>query len=267
MDNKKKIVVLGALNPAGLLVRDVLRALGVPVLAVDRDIVSAVGPTETVEQSDYSDPREMDDMCRGADVVISVAGLGKPLDQGNDLTNAINAISAIYEAARINGVRRVIGCSPDAVVGLYRRSAVLDHLSLPRPDSRRGVAGALQESIASLYAYKHGISALCIRMGSLAPEPSDERMLSTWISPDDFRRLIRMALTADYCYEVVYGVSANTRGWWDNSNAKRLGYRARDNAELYADRLLDNRSSDMVLNVLQGATASEGFSGDLKRIP
>lgn len=267
MHNKKKTLVLGALNPAGLLVREVLRGLDVPVLAVDRDLVTPISPNERVEQSDYYDPRDMDALCRGADVVISVAGLGTPLDQGNDLTNAINAISGIYEAARINGVRRVIGCSPDAIVGLYRRSAVLDHLSLPRPESRRGVAGAIQESIASLYAYKHGISALCIRMGSLAPEPADERMLSTWISPDDFRRLIRVALMADYCYEVVYGVSANTRGWWDNSNAKRLGYRPRDNAERFADRLPDGRSSDMVLNVLQGASASEGFSGDLRRIP
>ncbi|WP_181708436.1 NAD-dependent epimerase/dehydratase family protein [Chthonobacter rhizosphaerae] len=267
MTNNKKILVIGATNAAGLLARDTLRCTGAQVVAVDSDIANAISKSEIVRPLDLTDLRAVDAMCRGVDLIVNMAGMGSPMDSGNDLTNAISAISNIFEAARINGVKRVVAAAPDAVVGLYRRSAVLDHLSLPRPDSRRGVAGAMQESIAALYAYKHDVTALCIRMGTLAPEPANERALSTWISPDDFRRLIRMGITADYCFEVVYGVSANTRGWWDNSNAIRLGYRPQDNAEVFAEALRGDRPADMVTTVLQGSRASEGFSGDLKRIP
>ena len=33
---------------------------------------------------------------------------------------------------------------------------------------------------------------------------------------------------------VVYGISANTRGWWDLTGARALGYAPRDDAERFA---------------------------------
>ena len=51
---------------------------------------------------------------------------------------------------------------------------------------------------------------------------------------DDFARLVTVGLEADYTFEVVYGVSRNTRTFWDNANAYRLGYDPKDNAETYA---------------------------------
>jgi hypothetical protein len=39
-------------------------------------------------------------------------------------------------------------------------------------------------------------------------------------------------------FEVVYGVSGNTRTWYENSNAERLGYRPQDNSESYAAEVL-----------------------------
>jgi uronate dehydrogenase len=36
----------------------------------------------------------------------------------------------------------------------------------------------------------------------------------------------------------VWGVSANTRSWWDNSGAGRLGYQPTQNAEDYAAEIL-----------------------------
>ena len=48
---------------------------------------------------------------------------------------------------------------------------------------------------------------------------------------------MEVGLTAWYRYEIVYGVSANTRSFWDNANAERLGYRPQDNAEAWAAAL------------------------------
>ena len=76
-----------------------------------------------------------------------------------------------------------------------------------------------------------------MRIGSCLPEPTNARMLATWQSYDDFARLVTVGLEADYHYEIVYGVSRNTRSWWDNANAYRLGYDPKDNAEVFAKEL------------------------------
>ena len=49
--------------------------------------------------------------------------------------------------------------------------------------------------------------------------------------------MLDAGLEADYVYEIVYGVSANPRSWWDNSNAERLGYAPQDSAEPYAEEV------------------------------
>ena len=77
-------------------------------------------------------------------------------------------------------------------------------------------------------------AASALRIGSCLPKPDNKRALSTWLSHADFVRLVQVGLTADYVHEIVYGVSKNTRSWWDNSAAYRLGYEPQDNAEVYA---------------------------------
>ena len=47
---------------------------------------------------------------------------------------------------------------------------------------------------------------------------------------------VHAALTApDVGFAVVYGISANTRAWWDLAPARALGYLSVDDAEEYAD--------------------------------
>ena len=48
----------------------------------------------------------------------------------------------------------------------------------------------------------------------------------------------------DIRFEVVYGMSDNERAWWDNSNARRLGYAPRDRSEDYAAKVLSEHSAD-----------------------
>jgi uronate dehydrogenase len=50
----------------------------------------------------------------------------------------------------------------------------------------------------------------------------------------------------------VYGVSANTRSFWENSAASFLGYAPKDNAENWADEVLAGPPEDPVAAQFQG---------------
>ena len=43
--------------------------------------------------------------------------------------------------------------------------------------------------------------------------------------------------TPDPGFAVLYGTSANTRGWWDLEPGRALGYEPQDDAETFADRI------------------------------
>ncbi|MBA3781705.1 MAG: NAD(P)-dependent oxidoreductase, partial [Nocardioides sp.] len=65
--------------------------------------------------------------------------------------------------------------------------------------------------------------------------PEDTRALSTWLSHDDCVRMVDAALTTPAPgYAVLYGISANTRAWWDLEPGRLLGYEPLDDAEQYA---------------------------------
>jgi len=58
------------------------------------------------------------------------------------------------------------------------------------------------------------------------------RNLSTWLSHDDCVRMVEAALTATAPgFAVLYGVSRNTRAWWDLEPGRALGYEPQDDAE------------------------------------
>jgi uronate dehydrogenase len=87
---------------------------------------------------------------------------------------------------------------------------------------------------------RYGLEVVCLRIGSWKQYPTSVRELSTWISPADGVRLLAAALTAPGVgFAVVYGISANTRAWWDLAPARALGYLSVDDAEEYADRIPD----------------------------
>src|SRR3712207_4688949 len=65
-------------------------------------------------------------------------------------------------------------------------------------------------------------------------------MLATWLSPADQVSLVDAALRAPAPgFAVVWGVSANTRNWWDLTAARALGYDPQDDAEPYAEALVE----------------------------
>ena len=47
----------------------------------------------------------------------------------------------------------------------------------------------------------------------------------------------KINLAGQNCHTVIYGVSDNETGWWDNSKAAHLGFKARDSADVQRPRV------------------------------
>lgn len=214
-----------------------------------------------VHVGDLSDPSFVATLFSDGNVraVIHLAGYPREADWEDLLEPNIRSSINIWEAARKSGVDRILYASSNHAVGLYPRSELIDAEVVPKPDSRYGLTKVFCEQMGFLYARKFGVRSFSIRIGSFLPEPTTSRSLATWISYEDMVRLVRVGLIAPYTHQIVYGVSNNTRSFWDNRDALRLGYAPRDNAEDYAHLLPAKDSDDEVAEKFQGGPyASEG---------
>jgi len=208
-----------------------------------------------------------DELLVGVDACVHLAAQALEGDWPTVLHSNIIAGINLWEAARKEGTKRILFASSNHAIGFWPRTETLDHTTPAKPDSRYGLSKAFGEDLGLYYANKHGIACFSMRIGSCYPEPADARMLSTWLSYRDFCQLIEVGLTADYRYEIVYGVSANKRSWWDNANAHRLGYRPQDNAEDYAAEVEKKITGTALDQRFQGGGfISPDFTGDPDRI-
>jgi uronate dehydrogenase len=115
------------------------------------------------------------------------------------------------------------------------------------------------EALLSLYVDRYGIDAVSTRIGSFLQQPESVRGLSTWLSHDDAVRMFDAALTApDPGFAVLYGVSANTRGWWDLEPGRALGYDPQDDAEAFADQI----TADAAQDAAEGAHVGGPYATD-----
>ena len=169
-------------------------------------------------------------LTRGMDAVIHLAGISAEADWSRLIPANLAGPAYLWDACVGNGVDRVLFASSNHAVGMYPVENRIDHNAPPRADSRYGVTKAFGEQLAALYAAKTPVRGFCIRIGSCFETATAKRHLMTYQSYADFNRLIEVGLTADYRYEIVYGLSDITDGYWDNSNALRLGYAPQDHA-------------------------------------
>jgi uronate dehydrogenase len=140
----------------------------------------------------------------------------------------------LYEAARRHGVKRIVYASSNHATGFYGTDQVISPSDPVRPDTLYGLSKTWGENIARLYFDRYGIETACLRIGSAFAEPRDLRMLATWLSYDDLERLVHACLTAPRVgHTIIYGVSRNSRCFWDNTSAGHIGYAPQDSADDY----------------------------------
>ncbi|HTE59229.1 MAG TPA: NAD(P)-dependent oxidoreductase [Solirubrobacteraceae bacterium] len=229
----RRVLLTGAAGSIATAVRPVLRELAADVVLTDRVDVAAVEPGERFARAELEDPAPWDGLAAGCDAIVHLGAVPDeaPFDvlAGPNLRGAFH----VYEAARRAGVRRVVVASSGRATGFYRVGERLDGGVTPRPDGLYAATKAFSEALGRMYADKFGLEVVALRIGTFEERPRTTRDLSTWLSHDDARRLVRVALTGPVDgFVCVYGVSANTRGWWDLPPS--LGYVPLDDAEDYA---------------------------------
>lgn len=259
-----RLLITGAAGRLGKMLRQNL-AGHYPILRLsDRSNLEPAASHEEIMYCDLAEASAMERLLEGVDAVVHMGAQAKEADWETVHRSNIVGSYHLWEAARKAGTQRIIFASSSHAIGFYRCSTRLDETSPARPDSLYGLSKAFGEDLGRHYADKYGISCLCIRIGSCFPQPTARRSLSTWISYRDMTQLIQVGLKADYHYEIVYGVSDNTRSWWDNRNAYRLGFKPQDNAEQWAAEVEAKVSDDSVAELFQGGSfASKDFAGDV----
>jgi uronate dehydrogenase len=186
---------------------------------------------------DCTDPVAVDGVVAETrpDAVIHLAGISTEASLPASLESHVVTTGALLEAMVRHGVRRIVYASSNHAVGRTPRSARIGVEVSGRPDTYYGVGKVAAEALLRLYADRHGIDAVSTRIGSFGPKPTSRRELSTWLSQDDAVRMFHAALTATAPgYAVLYGISDNTRAWWDLEAGRALGYYPEDDAEQFA---------------------------------
>jgi uronate dehydrogenase len=209
---------------------------------------------ETCVRADISKMSDALKITKGVDAVVHLGGYSVEGPWEGILSANIVGCYNVFEAARRNGVKRILFPTSNHAVGFYRRDQTIDHHVYPKPDSRYGVSKVFGEALGSLYADKYGMEVFCMRIGNVNPRPIDKRRLSLWFSPRDLAQLVTLGIEhPDIRFEIVYGISGNRRAWYDNRNAYQLGYRPQDDSEAYAAEILAReKPGDPVAEKFQG---------------
>ncbi len=235
---RKKVLITGAAGRIGAVLRQGLRECYDLRLLYHRTVREAAAGEE-VALGSVADLAAMAAAVAGVDAVVHLAG-----DPEVDATwesvleKNIQGVYCTYEACKNAGVKRVVFASTNHVTGFYEQEGMYTTPEMPvRPDSLYGASKAFGESLGRYYVDRYGLEVVCLRIGSFQPdsaivERQSDRILSTWLSHRDCVQLVQCSIEADVRCGIYYGISANTRAYWDIQNARQdLGYTPQDNAE------------------------------------
>ncbi|MFZ0270200.1 NAD-dependent epimerase/dehydratase family protein [Caulobacter sp.] len=252
----RRVLLLGAAGGIGSAIRQGLAGRHGLMRLADIAPMPPAGEGEEIVHADLLDIPSLVVAMAGIDTVVHMAGV--PVEPETNaweqvLPANIVGVHNLFEAARLAGVKRVLFASSHHAAGFHRRDTPTVETMVPRPDSYYGVSKVFGEAMGRMYADKFGLQVLSLRIGAYRDRPSDVRQLSVWISPRDMVELVRCGIeAADFGYATVYGVSANTRRFWDNSAVAFLGYAPKDNAEDWAGEVLAGPPEDPVAAPFQG---------------
>ena len=194
------------------------------------------------------------------DAVVHLAGDPGESSLPHALSSHVVTTAALLDAMVERRVPRIVYASSNHAVGRTPRSDLVPVSTRPRPDSCYGVAKVAAEALLSLYVDRHGIDAVACRIGTFLDRPRDLRSLETWLSPDDCVRMVEAGLTATAPgFAVLYGISANTRAWWDLEPGRALGYQPQDDAEEFAASVEPGPDDEVAARHVGGEWAAPDF--------
>lgn len=260
-----RLLITGANGSLGSICRERLAHLA-PVLRLGaRKGLGDAAPNEEIVYCDLGDKDAIAGLVDGCDGIVHLGGQSveapwEPIRNAN-----IDGVFNLYEAARKASAKpRIVFASSNHAIGFHEQSVRLDANSPTRPDGLYGLSKVFGEALARLYYDKFGIETATIRIGSSFPEPTNHRMLSTWLSYDDLVSLIeRIFAVPRLGCPIIYGASDNDASWWDNREVAYLGWRPKDCAEAFRAKIdaevARPRADDVTARYQGGAFCAEGI--------
>lgn len=230
----KRLLLTGAAGVLGRAMRPRLAGMADVLRVSDIVDLGPVADREEAMQCDLGDRSAVDRLVEGCDGILHLGGISVE-DKFSKILNAnILGLHNLYEAARANGMPRIIFASSNHTIGFYRQDEYLDHTMPQRPDGLYGVSKCFGEALARMYFEKFGQETALVRIGSCMERPLNHRMLSTWMSYDDFHAMIECIFRVPRLgCPIIWGCSNNDSRWWNNDHVSYLGWQPKDNAERF----------------------------------
>ena len=243
MPHYERILVTGAAGRLGLELRKSLSSLASKIRVAHRLPFTDLRPYEEEAVFDLSDKDATIAAVEGCDAIVHFGGASLESPWQTILDANIRGSYHIYEGARKNRVKRVVYASSVHAIGYHEVEAHIGVDAPVRPDSLYGVSKNFVESLSRLYWDKFGIESVCLRIFSSFPEPTDRRMLWSYLSFADCVRLVEASLTAPRVgHTISFGLSDNRVKPVDNTGAEHLGYAPQDNSEPFRAKIEANTS-------------------------
>jgi len=213
-------------------------------------------PADRLRLADLADFPAIETAVQGMDTVVHMAADASGGSGWESiLRNNIIGTHNVFEASRRAGVKRVIFASTNQVVFGYRvdepyktlfaadLAATPGKLFPPfqpilpdqptRPLNDYACSKVYGEALAHMYAFTHGMSCICLRIGWVTPNDHiPSRIL--WCSQRDIVQLVERCLTAPASlrFDVFFGQSDNPHNLIDIQRTRDvLGYHPQDQAE------------------------------------
>jgi uronate dehydrogenase len=229
-----KLLLTGAAGQLGRELRPRLKAYCDVLRVSDQNDLGTAAFGEEIQTADLANASDMQTLLKDVNAVVHLGGVSTEQPWEPILASNIVGMVNLYEAARVQGTKRIVFASSNHVTGFYRQDEVVNTKMPPKPDGFYGLSKAFGEDLAELYWARWGIETVSLRIGSSYAEPKDRRMLATWLSFDDLERLVVSALMAPIVgHTIIFGMSDNQTSWWDNTHAKHIGYRALDSSDVF----------------------------------
>ncbi|MBV8575959.1 MAG: NAD(P)-dependent oxidoreductase, partial [Acetobacteraceae bacterium] len=218
----KPVLLTGASGALGRVLTRALSEQGWTLRLTDIvEFPEAVPQGARFTKADLQDGVTILRLAEGCGAILHFGGASVERPFEEVIGPNIRGLYHIYEAARRERAR-VVFASSNHAIGFHERSERLDDDCPLSPDGYYGLSKAYGELMGRLYWDKHGVESVSIRIGSSFPEPTDERMLATWLSYGDLSRLIARCVLAERTgCAIIWGASKNSRMTWWGRDARQ----------------------------------------------
>jgi uronate dehydrogenase len=251
----KTILVTGAAGGVARRVRPWLRE-HYNLRLLDLREAGDLAANETALVGDITNRDAVRRAADGVDGILHLA-CAYSLDIDFEATLDANYRAQLYllDTCREYGIGRFVFASSHHVLGQHRVDNFAGDAASVAPDGFYALSKVFGEAACALYAHRHGIKALSIRIGNADDQVADGRRQHIWVSGRDLAQLIGIGFEhADIRHDVVYGVSRCPAPFFENARAVELGYSPQDSA-------LDHLSPSFVSRDAMPSSAGPDFVG------